>query len=79
MANQEDLGLASKSNNPYYISGKKLREVEKRYTVPAADVNDGDTYILAEQLSYADRIDSPNLKQLVEALIIEEVIFAIPM
>ena len=58
MTNQVDLGKTSKPDNPYYTSGKCLREVEKRYNVLAADVADGDTYILAESLSYADRIDS---------------------
>ncbi len=51
-------GKTAKPNNPYYSTGKLVRQVEARFSELAAAVADGDTFILAEGLSYADRIDS---------------------
>lgn len=58
MTNQTSLGVALKPLNPYYTSGKKIKQVEARYSVLAAAVADADTYVLAEGLALTDRIDS---------------------
>ena len=58
MAKVISTGATNKPNNPYYTTGKKIKEVGARFSVAAADVADGDNYILAQGLSYADRVDS---------------------
>jgi len=58
MAKVISTGATNKANNPYYFTGKNIKEVGARFSVAAADVADGDNYILAQGLSYADRVDS---------------------
>lgn len=60
--------------------GFVIRTSKKEFNLEFKDATElQDFENLVQNDCYADRIDSPNLKQLVEALITEEVIFAIPM
>jgi len=49
-------GKTAKENNPFYQTGKQLVTVHSRHLVDVSELTNGDVFVLAEGLSYADRV-----------------------
>lgn len=49
-------GKAAKARDPLYQTGKQLLTVHARHLVDVSELTDGDVFVLAEGLSYADRV-----------------------
>lgn len=49
-------GKTAKPRNPFYQTGKQLETVQSRHLVDVSELTDGDIFVLAEGLSYADRV-----------------------
>ena len=49
-------GKTAKANDPFYQTGKNLMTVQSRHLVDVSELTNGDVFVLAEGLSYADRV-----------------------
>lgn len=58
MATISSVGRIAKPRDPFYEVGKQITELHQRHNVVVATAVAGDIYILAEGLSFADRVDS---------------------
>lgn len=56
MANIENVLAVAETKNPRFQSGKMTKTVEYEASITTAAATDGDLYILASGLSFADRI-----------------------